>query len=54
MIDIIIKIFSIILALIIAFMFYKVNGNKTIVIQNKLFQNFELEVNNKCFSHNLK
>ena len=25
-----------------------------IVIQNKLFQNFELEVNNKCFSHNLK
>ena len=52
MIVIIIKLVSIFLALIIAFMFYKVNSNKTIVIQNKLFQNIDLEVNNKCFSHN--
>ena len=44
MIVIIIKLISIFLALIIAFMFYKVNSNKTIVIQNKLFQNIDLYI----------
>ena len=45
------KIFSISIALLISYLFYYYNQNKTIILKNKLLQKMNNnEINNKCIN----